>query len=300
MPELKPSLVDSCFAGRSGGVGERDMTTNRSPVAFVQRIRMTASACCLAMLCLGSAGCLMSRPYGGPATAEAYQWTGHNALFPGAGQPLSEQAARLAIQPSDQGDLSELDRTIVIPFFLQQKPDGYACEVLDPVVLTGGKKRFDYPSRSFRQVWIAPMCAIPMDPPPFPGAVIFAEGAWPVCATDNVYGLGRNVDTSSRPGSITIRTVHHPQRRKYDSSVGERAGLGGVGGTLTRMLDTHPDELFQRIDEAAALMPEDRLMIYRQLTRLAEDAVALNDPGAGRDAIRVIKTFLPKLQAKSR
>ncbi|HDZ21761.1 hypothetical protein LCGC14_0285230 [marine sediment metagenome] len=295
---------------------------------------------CLAALCLCNASCIMVFPVGGTATVEAYQWTGHGALFPGASDALPGQAEKLSTQPSRAGVLTELSRAIVIPFFVQDKvpvfflqnpdreglPSKRVYELFDPVVLTGSEKRFDYPKRSFVRIMISPFLGFPMGTPPDPGALVFAEGCWPVKVSRwRSSASGKIVDTrATKPVKATLvfnvlfydyvdddppqptfvlRTVHHPRTRPFDLAVGATAGCGGYNMELVAILDKYSDRLFDLIDKSPALTPHDRLMIYRQLTQLAEGAVELDHPpGADPDPadLNVLKSALPILRAKSR
>jgi len=293
--------------------------------------RMAVWGSCLAALCLCNASCIMVQPVGGTATVEAYQWTGHNALICGADQRLPDLAKALSTQPSREGELTELSRVIVIPFYEQDKmpeKEGSLAKVMyelfQPVVLTGSEKQFDYPKRSFVRIMINPMYGIPMDSPPEPGALVFAEGCWPLYGSLLHGGGGAahfqdtrvfkprkatlvfNVifydyaDDDPPQAAFVLRPVHYPQTRPFDFAVAACAGCDGDPRELVAILDKYPDRLFSLIDKSPALAPEDRLMIYQQLTQLTEGAMELDSSAKYPTYRDVLKKVLPILRAKSR
>ena len=103
---------------------------------------------CIAALCLSNVACVMVEPVGGTTAVEAYLWTGQGDPTTGADQSLGDLAKTLSTQPSKEGELTELNRVVVIPFYEQdQMPekDGSlpkrTYELLEPVVLAGNQNR---------------------------------------------------------------------------------------------------------------------------------------------------------------
>ncbi len=188
----------------------------------------------------------------------------------------------------------------------EELPPKRVYELFGPVVLAGGEKRFDFPKRSFVRIFVHPMYAIPMDSPPAPGAIVFAEGAWPVLVHADSSSAASNLAELQSEPKFVLRTVHHPQTRSFDFAVGENAGVGGYTYHLLAILDKHADRLFDLIDRSPALTPQDRLMIYQQLTRLAEGAMELDNSEEEEEEDEyptyrdVLKKVLPILRAKSR
>jgi len=289
---------------------------------------------CLTGACFCSPSCIMVEPVGGPASIETYSWTGQGMPNRDVGQSLAELAQALTTRPSGEGKLTELGRAIVIPFYEQDKPpvnkDGLpdtSYDLLDPVLLTGSDKGFDFPKRCFiSRIMFGPMTGIPMSPPPEPGVIVFAEGCWPAYGSRLHYGPGTahiedtrafktpkaelvvNVlvyyyenEGAAQPAYV-IRAVHYPLARGFDPAVSASAGCSTYDEShgLPIILEKDGERLLRLIDKSRDLSPQDRLMIYQQLIRLLEGMLESERMAKHPEHRDALTKVLQKLRAKLR
>ena len=227
-------------------------------------------------------GCMiLPKDCGGLAMVESCLWDGRSAPSLGPGQSLADLLRELSISPSPEGNLREIPRVVVLPFFFQNlyPDDGETpkrkYDLLAPVVLTGSKKTFRYPMRLSCCLWIYPMTVFPRGySPPDVSAVVFAEGAWPVY-TDWWGGGGGRLDKaeSAWGPKFVIRTVHQPRKQALDWYVAGRAGCGEYPPHLLEILGQNGNRLLRLVDKSSALSDRDRLTIYLQLADLLDGAL---------------------------
>ncbi len=222
----------------------------------------TVLAVGLAGILLLCSGCIIPilQSSGGKATAEAYAFTD---------TADDSNATGTEKRPA-------LERFVVVTFGVSNK------DVFDAWAVQGDQKEIDYPIRlSLGGIVLLPI-RYPLESRDMPGAIVLAEGHWPVVLIDDYSSKPSQIGfevTDPRYGNLwaKIRCFLYPQSKAFDWDISRTAELEWSRGSpshppvLAGLIQQNgPHSLLSVVANSKHLAEEDRQMAYRQLLVLAE------------------------------